>query len=483
MTTPKVVGGFFVPCLIAGGLLFNAITLADWPTLGGNFRRSGLSGDTGPEIGCVKWQFSADAPVHGSIAVGTEDKVHIGSADGKVYTVDTDGQPVWTFDTASEVMSSPSVGGDGTVYVGCQDGRLYAIDKDGGLRWAHDTEGMVYSTPALDEAARLFFGSSDGNIYALAADGSELWSFEVPGPGAIGNSVLVPPSVGVDGSIYAGALYDSKLYCLDPANGDVKWSHDFGYTIHQPGHPDYEVVRGGFFASPVVADDGTIYVSLLYDTNLYAVDPNDGGVEWSVDMADAVASTINPAYSDEYKGRYCWSEPVIAADGTIYVSFDDPYVRAVNPDGSVKWVSRIGMVGGFTLSVDQNGMIYAASDDGSLYVINPEGEEVSRFDGGGGLSYPVIGDDGTVYVSGDDSMVWAISLDACADAGVDLHRIADINGDRIVNLADFARLASDWPGGEGIFDSEARYRPGDVNRDCYVLIDDVAEMAGEWLYD
>ena len=61
----------------------------------------------------MKWQFPADAPVYGSIAVGAEDNVHIGSANGKVYTVDTDGQLVWTFDTDSEVMSSPSVGPDG----------------------------------------------------------------------------------------------------------------------------------------------------------------------------------------------------------------------------------------------------------------------------------------------------------------------------------------------------------------------------------
>ncbi len=454
-----------------------------WPTLGGSVRRSGLSSDVGPEIGCVKWRFPADAPVHGSIAVGAEDKVHIGSADGKVYTVDTDGQPAWIFDTDSEVMSSPSVGGDGTVYVGCRDGGLYAIDKDGGLRWVHDAEGMVYSTPAVDETGRLFFGSSDGNIYALGADGSELWSFEVPGPGAIGNSVLVPPSVGTDGSIYAGGLYDSKLYCLDPANGDVKWSHDFEYTLYQPGHPDYEVVSGSFFASPVVGDDGTIYVSLLYDTNLYAVDPNNGIVKWATDLSEAASEFADPNYALEYKDRYCWSEPAVGPDGTIYVSLDDPYVRAVNPDGSVKWVSRVGMVGGFTLSVDQNGMIYAACDDGSLYVINPEGEEIGRFDGAGWLSYPVVGDDGTVYVSDAENMLWAISLEACEGAGYDLRRRADVNGDGVVNIADFARLASEWLDGEGTFDSEARYRPGDVNRDCYVLIDDVAAMAEEWLYD
>ncbi len=116
-------------------------------------------------------------------------------------------------------------------------------------------------------------------------------------------------------------------------------------------------------------------------------------------------------------------------------------------------------------------------------MINPEGEEIGRFDGGGWLSYPVVGEDGTVYVSDAENMLWAISLEACSPAGFDLHRRADIDGSGVVNLADFARLASEWLDGEGTFDSETRYRRGDVNRDCYVLIDDVAAMAEEWLYD
>jgi hypothetical protein len=31
-----------------------------WQTLGGNFQRTGLSENTGPETGCIKWQFETD---------------------------------------------------------------------------------------------------------------------------------------------------------------------------------------------------------------------------------------------------------------------------------------------------------------------------------------------------------------------------------------------------------------------------------------
>ena len=58
-----------------------------------------------------------------------------------------------------------------------------------------------------------------------------------------------------------------------------------------------------------------------------------------------------------------WSSPVVGSDGTIYVSFDDPYLRAVEPNGTIKWITRLGVIGGFTLSIDRDDLIYAASDD------------------------------------------------------------------------------------------------------------------------
>ena len=35
-----------------------------------------------------------------------------------------------------------------------------------------------------------------------------------------------------------------------------------------------------------VGPDGTIYQTLLYDSHLYAIEPSDGTIRWSVDLLD-----------------------------------------------------------------------------------------------------------------------------------------------------------------------------------------------------
>jgi outer membrane protein assembly factor BamB len=70
-------------------------------------------------------------------------------------------------------------------------------------------------------------------------------------------------------------------------------------------------------------------------------------------------------------------------------------------------------MGGFTLSVGDDGLVYAASDDNNLYVVNAEGAKIAQFEGNGWLSHPVIGLDGTLYVSDANNTVWAISEEAC----------------------------------------------------------------------
>ena len=245
-------------------------------------------------------------------------------------------------------------------------------------------------------------------------------------------------------------------------------------------------------AAPVVADDGTIYVGLVYDRNLYAIDPCSGMVLWQTDLADPCEPLFGGAYQDEHLDPGVWSEPALGPDGTIYVSMDDPYLRALDPTGAIKWVTRLGMLGGFTLSVGADGLIYAAGDDRSLYVVSPAGERLAYFDGSGWLTYPVVGPDGTVYVSQADALVWdepgdhrvwALTADGC-EGRATLRRPTDVNGDRVVNLQDFVALADDWM--DATADDnwpalEPVYFGGDVDRDWYVASSDLLVISETWL--
>ena len=208
-------------------------------------------------------------------------------------------------------------------------------------------------------------------------------------------------------------LYDPNLYALNPADGSVKWACSFRLYPRKASDPNSEKIGGWPLASPVVGKDGTLYQTLMYDSHLYAIEPQKGTILWAVNLLDAPSIATRDTYTDG------WSEPVLGPDGTIYVSLDDPYLRAVDPAGHIKWATALGNLGGFTLTVDKSGMIYAAADDGSIYVVYSSGVQVGRITTGGWPAYPVIvGDDMLVVADSRDysmltteakNAVWAIS--------------------------------------------------------------------------
>ncbi|MHC4337358.1 MAG: right-handed parallel beta-helix repeat-containing protein, partial [Planctomycetota bacterium] len=184
-----------------------------WKSLGGDFKRAGLSQNYGPQLGCVKWQFETEGAVSASITVGADDRVHIACEDGRVYTLDIgDGSLLWSYDTNSPLLSAPTVGPRGSVYVGSENGKLYAISIGGTLRWTHSTGGLIYSSPAVSEDGNIYVGSQDGVLHALGQDGSELWTFKIAGSGIIEGAILASPAIGADGTVYIAGLYDPNLY-------------------------------------------------------------------------------------------------------------------------------------------------------------------------------------------------------------------------------------------------------------------------------
>ena len=488
-----------------------SVRASTWESLGGNFRRTGLSEDYGPEVGCVKWQFDTDGPVSASVTVGFDERVHIPCEDGKVYTLDANGVLLWSYDANSPLLSSPSIGPDGTIYVGSESGILYAVDVNGILRWTHNTGGSIYSSPAISaDGNSIYVCSQEGILYALRPDGSELWSFEMDGPAELPSATFASPAIGADGTIYIAGLYDPNLYAIEPNDGSVKWSCSFEFPV-EPGNPNSEMKSGLPFASPVVAADGTIYQTLIYDSNLCAIDANNGTIKWSIDLADPCSGWFEAYYFDLSQGEWpplyyqcdqisssnarcyyisdsIWSEPALGPDGTIYVSLDDPYLRAVDPNGSIKWVVPIGHTGGFTLAVGNDGLIYAAGDDANLYVVDSNGIGLAEFQTDYWLSYPIIAAENTIIVSGINdeavltgdvnSTVWLIRGYGCAD----------LNRDEFVNFIDFALLAADWldctdPEYPCNYEGEELYLTGDIDADKYVRFSDIAALAGKWLED
>jgi len=474
-----------------------------WQTLGKDYLRRGLSDFNGPQLGCVKWAFDTNGPVTTGVAAGDEGQIYAACEDGNLYAIDVNGNLLWKYDANTPFLSTPSIGPDGTVYVGGENGTLYAIDKNGALKWTHFTGAYVSASPAVSSDGKIFAASQDGKLYALAPDGSELWEFETAGYGInTKGAILGSPAIDSNGIVYVAGFYDPNLYALDADDGSIVW-------VCNLKNSGYGQRYGWSVASPVVGLDGTIYHVMQYDPNLYAIDPNTGQINWALNLADPCSEWFGKEFSEEaelvsgsfyrlgnWYQSFCLSEPVIGPDGTIYVSFDDPFLRAVDPNGTIKWISRLGMVGGFTMAVGDDGLVYAACDDGHLYVADSDGTELSRFETGGRISYPVIANEGNLVVSDSNNKIWAIGTSNCEQQALALHRPADMDADGVINFKDFAVVALQWlqctdkyyggrMDGEKDehcdFSGQEIYFISDVNRDLYIDIEDLKEISVEWL--
>jgi parallel beta-helix repeat protein len=458
----------------------------------------------GPKYGSVKWQFQTGGPVTAGIAIGYNNRIHVPCEDGKLYTLSAGGRLLWTYDTNSPLVVTPAVDCSGAVYIGAENGKLYAIDRDGRLLWTHTTDGPIYSSPVVlfdnplcgypyrkmcfppwhfrpwEQPEQIFVCSVDGTLYALGLDGSELWCFGTDSlSAAISGAIFASPAIDHNSGLYISGIYDPNLYAIDSNSISEKWNCNFS-------NPNPAGRRPWPFASPVIGKNGAIYQALLYDANLYAIEPNNGSILWSANMADPCSGWFESDYTEIYGQPSCWSKPALAPDGTIYVSFNDPYLRAVDPNGNIKWVTRLGTMGGFMLTVGGDGLIYAACDDARLYVVEPNGRQFSQFEGFGGLSYPTITVGRMVLVSDANNTVWAIGGYFCKDRPFALHKLEDITLDGIVDSSDLTVLTSEWlsctdPSLPCGYRGNQKYLKGDVNQDLYVDLSDFVLLANRWL--
>jgi len=334
----------------------------------------------------------------------------------------------WTFLTGGDVNSSAAFGDDGTIYVGSNNGNVYAINPDGtpkGLNWPFATGGAVISSPAVGADGTIYVGSNDGNVYAINADGSQRWSFST------GWAVRSSPAIGADGTVYIGSD-DHKVYAFTPA-GTKRWEYQTGGDIS--------------LGRPAIGPSGTIYVA-ADDAKIYALDPDDrlAGLpfptpsEWTFDLGDnndyapGVDPNTGTIYTDELgselrainpDGTSKWvkfvgsdidSTPAVGADGTIYFGTDSQQsLFALEPvNGNVIWQFITGGEVDTSPAIDSEGTIYIVSNDDNLYAVNPDGTEKWRFpilaaDGDVNSSPTFDPNTGIVYVGSDDNNLYAIN--------------------------------------------------------------------------
>lgn len=216
-----------------------------------------------------------------------------------------------------------------------------------------------------------------------------------------------------DGVLYIGS-YDSNLYALNAEDGSFIWKFP---------------TEGGVASTPCVHQEIVLFGS--EDAKLYALSQRLGNQMWTFATGQRIRSSPRVEYghcfcgSDDgclyalnvLSGRMVWkfqsagpirSTPLVAGE-MIFLGSDDGYVYALDMgSGTVKWKQDTHRRVTSSPALDED-LLFVGSADGHLYALNPSsGWPVWRFRTRGYvLSSPVVVD-GTVYVGSADGHLYAV---------------------------------------------------------------------------
>lgn len=322
------------------------------------------------------WQYPTGDEVTSSPAVGADGTVYVGSNDGYLYAIASDGTLKWRGTTANSIdLASPAVGADGTVYVGSSDGYLYAFNgTTGARRWRFASTSQLSSAPAIASDGTVYF-RDDTTLYALTSNTSNAtrkWSFALAG-GTYGS-----PSIATDGTVYVGAA-GGAFYAVNP-DGTQKWRFTANDDI---------------YASPAIAADGTILFATFAGT-VYALQPN-GTTKWTWHLADA--------------NNGITSSPAVGPDGTIYFAAYDHKLHALDANGYEKWFATADdEVRASSPAIAADGTVYFGTYDGRVYAIGPDGTRLRRFPTAARIRSSPLLANGRLYFGSADAKLYAFDL-------------------------------------------------------------------------
>jgi outer membrane protein assembly factor BamB len=335
------------------------------------------------------------------------DKVYAGSADGKVYALNTaTGNVAWTYTTGGPVKGSPTYS-NGVIYIASTDSYLYALNAvNGGFLWKSFSLAMSQS---IGTTARVEF-YNDGTPTVAAGKvfigGGIQYANPITGVNYTAMNMSTPAAANGGGI---------RFFAFDAATGASIWN------ISRAGNTQ------PFYAPAYV--NGQLYAPEFFEiTAMSATNPGAGK----------------------------------------YLPPDFIYTQRINGNRTVGQWLGYQITGSIAYADDlTGGKIYAGSDIGSIYCLNAtDMSTLSVFTAGGNAaSSPAIWDgklycgttEGRVYCF-DDSPKVDFSLHAAADKGGSMWNNETINiGGRLTSNPNMAV----WDYNSHSYTPEAsQYHPG-----------------------
>jgi outer membrane protein assembly factor BamB len=284
-----------------------------------------------PFSGGLLWKFSSGAPFRASAAVDHQNRVFVGSGDTWFYALNGDtGAQLWRYSAGSGVVSSAALTRDGTVIFGSLNNQVHAVDANtGAKRWTYDVGDHVESSPVITPEGAVILGTGythtrQGSVIALeAGTGQLLWTNNV------GWSVGGSLALGADDSVVFADGNGRRLVALDRHSGQQRWATEVGAVW--------------YLNSPVISPNGLAFV-VSGDKGMQVLNATTGQFVWEF-LSKLLLGPVG--------------NPVITADGTLYLGMDRQFQALDATTGAKKWSY-------LTVGPIQSGL--AIAPDGTIYV-------------------------------------------------------------------------------------------------------------------
>lgn len=273
------------------------------------------------------WSFKADKRIVGTPAA-TDGVVVFGSADRRIYGLDTfTGKVKWTVEAKEPVLGAVTID-NGIAYIGASDSTFRAIDiQNGNVKWAYSgIKGYIEAKPLIT-ADKVIFGAWDNTLYALnKADGKEMWKWT----GGLNRMHFSPAAVwpvSADGKVFITDP-ERAMTAIDINSGQTVWrtyrstvretiglSEDgerlYSKTMNDSivcystkGNVPHEIwasnVAFGYEHAPSmpVEKGGTVFGSTK-EGLIFALEPKTGKVLWKHKVGNSLISTVVPLNGKE----------------------------------------------------------------------------------------------------------------------------------------------------------------------------------------
>jgi len=263
--------------------------------------------------GNLKWKYFLDYSVstepiideNGTIYFGT-DACGYTNEGAKFIALNPDGTEKWIYDVEGFISES-CMANDGTFYLtryylGSRNDYLIALSHDGKFKWDYYIANGTAFYPILDEEGNIYFSQNPhfldneriATFIVLNPDGTEKWRYvDIYGGFSF--------SIDSDGTIYGSDCY-GKFIAFKP-DGSIKWIKNYGYNF--------------FIRKPTISSDRILYCSVTIEKSIYEYHDKDNYL-MAFDSSNGEELWRKKLTGD---GEMCiYSSPIIAEDGTIYVS-------------------------------------------------------------------------------------------------------------------------------------------------------------------